>query len=69
MTMCLLFVLPKNIGNKNPSFKKLQDSHYLKWFIILNLQISILLQRWFKTLKYLISQNEKENQKTDIVNM
>ena len=27
------------------------------------------LQRWFKTLKYLISQNEKENKKTDIVNM
>ena len=27
------------------------------------------LQRGFKTLKYLISQNEKENQKTDIVNM
>ena len=27
------------------------------------------IQRWFKTLKYLFSQNEEENQKTDIVNM
>ena len=67
MTICLLFMLPKNRGKKNPSFTKLQNSYYLKWFIIMNLQISNL--HYKDDSKCLISQNEKENQKTDIVNM
>ena len=66
MTICLLFMLPKNRGKKNPSFTS-DNSYYLKWFIIINLQISNLYYK--DDSKCLISQNEKENQKTEIVNM
>ena len=67
MTICLLFMLPKNRGKKNPSLTSDKILTILKWFIIINLQISNLYYK--DDSKCLISQNEKENQKTEIVNM
>ena len=44
--ICIAFLL----GNETPKLQRLQDSHHLRWFIILNLQIcSILITSQEKT--------------------
>ena len=63
MTICLLYMLPKNRGNKNPSFKN------YRILTMVNHTEPQKFQIYKDDSKCLISQNEKENQKTNIVNM
>ena len=70
MTIYLLFVLPKNIGNNNPNFRSYRILLFeMVYFIKPPDKLNFHYKDGSKILKYLISQNEKENQKTDIVNM
>ena len=68
MTICLLFVLPKNRDNKNPSFRGYRILTEMVYHIEPP-DFKFYYKGGSKTLKYLNSQTERENHKTDIVNM
>ena len=69
MTICLLFVLP-NIKAMRIQVSKVAGFPLFEMvYHIEPPDFKFYYKDGSKTLKYLISQNEKENQKTDIVNM